>query len=73
MDLVADQTVEASRLLLLEEQAKTFLKSKWLRIGAAVLAAVLVLYILISIVYNVRTRKKKRRAQNLSGKSRRKY
>lgn len=73
VDLVADQTVEASRLLLLEEQAKTFLKSKWLRIGAAVLAVLLVLYILISIVYNVRTRKKKRRAQNLSGKSRRKY
>lgn len=73
VDLVADQTVEASRLLLLEEQAKAFLRSKWLRIGAAVLALLLVLYIAISVVYNIRTRKKKRRAQNLSGKSRRKY
>lgn len=73
VDLVSDESVDASQLLLLQERFQAFLGSKWLKIGAAALIMLLVLYIIISIVYNIRSKKKKRRHQNLNGKSGRRY
>lgn len=73
VELVADESVEASQLLLLQEQAMLMLESKWLKIGAAALGVLLVLYVVISVTYNIRAKKKRRRHSSLNGKSNRRY
>lgn len=73
VNLVADDTVEVSQLLLIQEQAIEILNSKWLKIGAVVLIVLLILYVVISIAYNVKKKKKKRRNNNLNGRSGRGY
>lgn len=73
VNLVADESVEASQLLLLQEQAMRMLESKWLKIGGIVLVVLLVLYVIISVAYNIHAKKKRRRHSSLNGKSNRRY
>ena len=70
VNLVASESVEASQLLLLKERGLRLLHSKWLKIGGVVFAVLLVIYIVISVVYNVRAKKRRRRHSSLNGRGR---
>jgi D-alanyl-D-alanine carboxypeptidase (penicillin-binding protein 5/6) len=61
VNLVADAGAEASQLLLLQEQGRQLLNSGWLKLTLLALIALLVLYIVVSVLYN--NRRKKSRAK----------
>ena len=62
--LVADESVESSQLLVILDKAESVLGSKWIKIGLAVLAVLLVIYLAVSIAYNIK--KTQKRANALS-------
>ncbi len=63
VNLVADASAEASQLLLLQERGLQLLHSRWLKLTLIALVALLVLYIVLSVLHNNR-RKKSRAKRN---------
>ncbi len=59
--LVADESVESSQLLVILDKAESVLGSKWIKIGLAVLAVLLVIYLAVSIAYNIKKKKQQRK------------
>ena len=59
MNLVSDETVESSKLLVVLARVKTVLSSKWIKIGAVLLGVLIVFYIIVSIAYNIKKKKLK--------------
>ncbi|MDD6174853.1 MAG: serine hydrolase [Firmicutes bacterium] len=73
INLVSDESVESSQLLILLDKAETILRSKWIKIGLAVLVVLLVIYIAVSIVYNIKKKKLQRKNQNKHSGNYKKY
>jgi len=71
VNLIVNETVEASQLLLLKEQVGKFLSSKWLKLGVVVFAILLVLYLIVSLIYNIRKMKNRRRTQHNTNRTNR--
>ncbi len=59
VNLVSDETVESSKLLVVLARVKTVLSSKWIKIGAVLLGVLIVFYIIVSIAYNIKKKKLK--------------
>lgn len=65
VNLIVSETVEASQLLLLRDQAERFLQSKWLKIGIVAVVFLVVVYIVVIILHN----RKKRKRRNYSSRN----
>lgn len=73
VNLVADESVESSQLLVTLERVKAVLQSKWIKIGLTVLAVLVVLYIIVSIVYNIKKKKLQRKNGGSGSKNYKNY
>lgn len=62
VNLVADSGAELSQLMLIQEQADRMIHSKWLKIGAVALVALLLVYVIVSIVHNAHRKQQRRRS-----------
>lgn len=65
VNLIINESVESSQLLIFQEQAQRMLSSKWLKVGVAVFVSLLALYFVVSLTYNIKRKKNRRR--NASG------
>ncbi|MDE7390667.1 MAG: D-alanyl-D-alanine carboxypeptidase [Lachnospiraceae bacterium] len=69
VNLIAEETIERSKLLYFLDRAKMIIHSKWMIVSILVVIVLIVIYTIITVIYNSKKKKRKKRKKVQQKKS----